>query len=143
MSNFKNNKYLVALVFTILVGVVGVYYESSKIKIDDKLLGNGDGVKNGQTVIFDYRAYLYDEKSQSGLGIEFDSSYRRNSAMTLVLGKGQFIPGVEKGILGMKTGGQRYLKLKPSMAYGEIGAGGGLVPPNSTLVYFIELRAIQ
>jgi FKBP-type peptidyl-prolyl cis-trans isomerase len=136
------------ILITIVVLVLGsgfgfFYYKNSLVQTTDLLVGIGNEVINGQTVVYDYRAFLYEESASKNLGKEFDSSYRRNQSMRLVLGAQQQLPGLEKAIIGMKSGGQRLAILKPSMAYGEEGAGDNLVPPNSKVVFLLELRSIE
>ena len=72
---------------------------------------------------------------------EFDSSWSRNEVFTFQLGVGQVIEGWDKGCIGMKVGGRRKLVIPPDMAYGEQGAGG-IIGPNETLVFVVDLRSI-
>ena len=74
-------------------------------------------------------------------GAEFDSSWSRNEVFTFQLGVGQVIEGWDKGCIGMKVGGRRKLVIPPDMAYGEQGAGG-VIGPNETLVFVVDLRSI-
>lgn len=111
--------------------------------VKDELVGLGEEARVGQTIVFDYRGFIFDENAQKNLGKEFDSSYRRNEPMKLVLGADQQIKGLDEGIVGMKAGGQRYIKIKPSKAYMDKDVAGGTVPAGATLIYLIELRSIQ
>lgn len=111
--------------------------------IKDNLEGQGLPAKGGLTVTFDYRAYLYDEKHPLHLGTLIESTYDRQQPRTLVLGEHQIIKGVEKALYGMKVGGLRQVTIPPELAYGEGGAGDGLVPPHATMVYQIEMRRIE
>ena len=141
----SKKKIFLSVVALLVIAGVGYYgYELSKVRIEERLEGVGStGVQNGQSVVFDYRGFLYDEKAPQNLGREFDSSYKRHEPMKAVVGAKQVIPGLDKALLGMKPGGQRKVTIAPSMGYGATGAGDGLVPPNSKLVYIIELRSIQ
>lgn len=139
----NKKKYLIIIIVTLL-GIGGyLLYEKSKYQAQDLLIGLNDEVKNGQTVIFDYRGFLYDSKAPNGMGKEFDSTYRRHAPMRAVVGAKQVIPGLERGLLGMKAGGQRLVTLGPSMAYGETPAAGDAVPADSKVIYLIELRSIE
>lgn len=135
--------FLIVAVFVLSAGIGFYYYKKSLVQTTDLLVGIGNEVISGQTVVYDYRAFLYEENAPQNLGKEFDSSYRRNQPMKLVVGAKQQLPGLEKALLGMKSGGQRLVILKPSMAYGEDGAGDNLVPPNAKVVFLLELRAIE
>ena len=75
-------------------------------------------------------------------GQEFDSSYRRNQAFTFPLGGGRVIRGWDEGVVGMKEGGKRRLVIPPDLAYGSRGAGG-VIGPNETLIFEIELVKVQ
>jgi len=106
-----------------------------ELKIEDILEGVGSEVKNGDTISVHYTGTLID-------GTKFDSSLDRNEPFSFTLGEGAVIPGWDKGILGMKTGGKRRLIIPPQLAYGEEGAGSD-IPPNSTLIFEVELLDIE
>ena len=106
-----------------------------ELKIEDILEGVGSEVKNGDTISVHYTGTLVD-------GTKFDSSLDRNEPFSFTLGEGAVIPGWDKGILGMKTGGKRRLIIPPQLAYGEEGAGSD-IPPNSTLIFEVELLDIE
>ena len=137
------NKILIVL--AVIVVAAGAYYlnEKSKVKVTEVLEGVGATASKGQTAVFDYRAFIFDPSAAKNLGKEFDSTYSRQTPMKIVLGEKQVIPGLDKAIIGMKVGGQREVVIAPSMAYGDSGAGGGLVPPKATLIYLVELRSIE
>lgn len=107
----------------------------NQFKIDNLKIGEGTEAKTGNTVFVHYTGTLLDGK-------KFDSSLDRGQPFSFVLGRGQVIPGWEQGILGMKVGGKRKLIIPPSLAYGEKGAGG-VIPPNSTLVFEVELLNVK
>jgi peptidylprolyl isomerase len=75
-------------------------------------------------------------------GTIFDSSYKRNQPFVFTYGVGQVIRGWEEGLATMRVGGKRYLRIPPELAYGSRGAGG-VIPPNATLDFEVELLAIQ
>lgn len=135
--------FLVVVLVALCAGSGFYFYKKSLVQTTDLLVGIGNEVIKGQTVVYDYRAFLYEENAPQNMGKEFDSSYRRNQPMKLVVGAQQQLPGLERAILGMKTGGQRLAILKPSVAYGDKGAGDNLVPPNSKVVYLLELRSAE
>src|SRR3990172_6267601 len=106
-----------------------------ELKIEDILEGVGSEVKNGDTISVHYTGTLVD-------GTKFDSSLDRNEPFSFTIGEGAVIAGWDKGILGMKTGGKRRLIIPPQLAYGEEGAGSD-IPPNSTLIFEVELLDIE
>jgi FKBP-type peptidyl-prolyl cis-trans isomerase len=108
----------------------------SDLKIEDLKVGNGAEAKAGKTVVVHYTGWLTDGK-------KFDSSLDRNRPFDFELGKGRVITGWDKGVEGMKVGGKRKLTIPPQMAYGERGAGNGVIPPNSTLVFEVELLEVK
>jgi len=111
------------------------------VKTDVKL-GEGALATAGKTISVHYTGWLYDENASNHHGIKFDSSRDRKSPFEFDLGKSQVIPGWDQGVEGMKVGGQRMLIIPPDMAYGSRGAGG-VIPPNATLVFDIELLAVR
>lgn len=108
---------------------------SGELKIDDLKVGAGDEAKAGKTVTVHYRGTLTDGK-------QFDASYDRGQPFKFQLGAGQVIPGWDKGVAGMKIGGKRKLVIPPQLGYGERGAGG-VIPPNATLVFEVELLKVE
>jgi FKBP-type peptidyl-prolyl cis-trans isomerase len=103
--------------------------------IEDLVEGTGAEAKAGQKVTVHYRGTLTD-------GREFDASYNRNEPFTFSLGAGQVIQGWDQGVAGMKEGGKRKLTIPPALGYGARGAGG-VIPPNATLVFEVELLKAQ
>lgn len=109
--------------------------ESDQLKIEVIKEGTGVGAAKGQSISVDYTGKLTDGKV-------FDSSIPRGQPFTLVLGGGQVIPGWEMGLLGMKVGEQRRLTIPPALAYGKNGIGG-VIPPNATLIFDVEMKSIK
>lgn len=105
-----------------------------KLVIDDVVIGHGDEVKTGDTVTVHYIGTLQD-------GQQFDNSNLRGEPFTFTIGQNRVISGWEKGLIGMKVGGERILVIPPEMAYGNQNVGP--IPANSTLVFAIELLEIN
>ncbi|MGA2602893.1 MAG: FKBP-type peptidyl-prolyl cis-trans isomerase [Verrucomicrobiia bacterium] len=101
----------------------------------DTKVGTGDEAVSGKNVTVHYTGWLID-------GAKFDSSKDRGQPFTFQLGAGQVIKGWDQGVAGMKVGGVRKLTIPPSLAYGERGAGG-VIPPNATLVFEVELLGVN
>lgn len=106
------------------------------LKIQDLILGSGQEAVNGQMITVNYVGTLADGK-------KFDSSYDRGQPFQFVLGAGQVIRGWELGVAGMKVGGKRKLIIPPVLGYGDRNIGNGLIPPNSTLIFEVELLGVQ
>ena len=111
------------------------------VKTDVKL-GKGAEAKAGQQVTVHYTGWLYDEAAPEHKGKKFDSSRDRNDPFVFQLGAGQVIKGWDVGVEGMKVGGQRTLVIPANMGYGARGAGG-VIPPNATLVFDVELLGVR
>ena len=117
------------------VELLEIFAEDPEVEIEDLLEGDGDVVKHGNKVSMHYTGWLTD-------GTQFDSSLARDMPFGFTLGRGMVIKGWDKGILGMKVGGKRKLTIPPRLGYGAQGAAGGAIPPNSTLVFEVELLKI-
>ena len=102
----------------------------------DLRVGTGTEATNGRTTSVNYTGWLYNPSGPDGKGTQFDSSSGRGP-FTFVLGGNGVISGWNRGVLGMRVGGQRRLVLPPELAYGA--SGNGPIPPNATLVFDIEL----
>ena len=111
------------------------------IKTDAKP-GTGAEAASGQNVTVHYTGWLYDETKGDKKGSKFDSSRDRNEPFTFRLGAGEVIRGWDEGVAGMKVGGQRVLTIPPQYGYGARGAGG-VIPPNATLLFDVELLGVQ
>jgi FKBP-type peptidyl-prolyl cis-trans isomerase len=107
----------------------------SELIIEDLTVGNGATASAGQYVSVHYTGWLTN-------GQKFDSSVDRNDPFEFRLGAGQVIAGWDQGVAGMQVGGKRKLTIPPSLGYGSRGAGG-VIPPNATLVFEVELLAIR
>jgi len=107
----------------------------SGLKYEDLEPGDGEPAAGGQTVTVHYTGWLTD-------GTKFDSSHDRNEPFRFPLGKGRVIRGWDEGVVGMRPGGRRRLTIPPHLGYGAAGAGG-VIPPNATLVFEVELLGAE
>ncbi len=110
-------------------------------KIDVKQ-GSGTEATSGKVVVVQYTGWLYDPAKPDNKGAKFDSSRDRNQPFDFPLGGGRVIKGWDQGVAGMKVGGQRTLVIPPDMGYGARGAGG-VIPPNATLIFDVELLEVK
>lgn len=108
---------------------------ASGLKYEDTVVGTGAEAKSGQKVSVHYTGTLTDGK-------KFDSSKDRGQPFQFTLGVGQVISGWDEGVAGMKVGGQRTLTIPPNLGYGSRGAGG-VIPPNATLIFEVELLDVK
>jgi FKBP-type peptidyl-prolyl cis-trans isomerase FkpA len=108
---------------------------ASGLVIEETLVGEGAEAVAGQTVSVHYTGWLVD-------GSKFDSSKDRNEPFEFPLGGGRVIAGWDEGVQGMKIGGTRRLTIPPALGYGARGAGG-VIPPNATLVFEVELLGLE
>ncbi len=104
------------------------------LKYEDLVEGEGKVAQANQKVSVHYTCWLTD-------GTKFDSSLDRNDPFSFPLGGGRVIRGWDEGVQGMKVGGKRKLTIPPQLGYGSTGAGG-VIPPNATLVFEVELLGI-
>ncbi len=114
---------------------MGEKITDSGLKYEDLVAGDGEAAAAGQRVSVHYTGWLLD-------GEKFDSSLDRNQPFDFSLGKGMVIQGWDEGVAGMKVGGKRRLTIPPQLGYGQRGAGG-VIPPNATLVFEVELLAVS
>jgi peptidylprolyl isomerase len=108
----------------------------SGLKYYDFVVGEGAAASAGKQVTVHYTGWL-----QSGT--KFDSSLDRGQPFPFALGAGQVIKGWDEGVAGMKVGGRRQLVIPANLAYGERGAGNGVIPPGATLIFEVELLGVQ
>ena len=144
----RNQRIFLVVIVVIILAVAGYFvYKAmnpaqpaapaapAELQIEDVKKGTGAEAKAGDTVVVHYTGTLLD-------GTKFDSSLDRGQPFTFVLGNGDVIQGWDQGIVGMQAGGQRKLTIPPDLAYGERGAGG-VIPPNASLVFVVELLEIK
>lgn len=108
--------------------------DATELKIEDIKKGTGPEVKSGDTISINYKGTLTD-------GTQFDSSYDRGEPFETQIGVGKVIKGWDEGVIGMKVGGKRRLIIPPELGYGSQDMG--TIPPNSTLIFEVELMAIK
>ena len=109
------------------------------LKYDDTKLGDGAVATAGHKVSVHYTGWLWQDGKK---GAKFDSSRDRGQPFVFQLGAGQVIKGWDEGVAGMKVGGKRTLIIPPALGYGARGAGG-VIPPNATLIFEVELIGVQ
>lgn len=113
------------------------------VLVTDIVPGIGEVALPGKVVIVHYTGWLYDPAAQDHRGRRFDSSRDRGQPLSFPLGAGRVIRGWEQGLPGMRVGGSRRLVIPPSLAYGARGAGNGAIPPHATLMFDVELLAVE
>lgn len=141
-----------ALAITVIGGVSGLVSTTasaqtagktmttaSGLQIIDTVAGDGASPKPGRICVMHYTGWLY-ENGQKGK--KFDSSVDRKEPFEFPIGKGRVIAGWDEGVASMKVGGKRTLIIPPQLGYGARGAGG-VIPPNATLMFDVELLAVK
>lgn len=116
--------------------VAAVTASAADLKIEDVKVGTGAVAAKEKQITIHYTGSLLDGK-------KFDSSYDHGRPLTFYLGTGQAIPGMDRGLVGMRVGGTRKLTIPPGLAYGAAGAGRGAIPPNATLIFEVELLEVK
>ena len=111
----------------------------SGLQYEDTVVGSGAQATPGQRVTVHYTGWIYDDGVQ---GVKFDSSKDRNDPFAFSLGAGMVIGGWDEGVDGMQVGGLRTLIIPPALGYGARGAGG-VIPPNATLKFDVELLGVS
>jgi FKBP-type peptidyl-prolyl cis-trans isomerase FkpA len=109
--------------------------------IEEIVQGSGATATAGQMVSVHYTGWLHDPAAPEQKGRKFDSSRDRGEPFSFPLGAGHVIQGWDQGVAGMQVGGQRRLTIPPELGYGARGAGG-VIPPNATLVFDVELLGL-
>jgi FKBP-type peptidyl-prolyl cis-trans isomerase FkpA len=149
MSRTSKLMNLAAVVLSVILLPAGAFSETTRgankvtelIKKDTKI-GTGEEATIGKAVEVHYTGWLYDPDAADKKGAKFDSSRDRGTPFSFLLGAGRVIKGWDKGVAGMKVGGQRTLIIPPEMAYGARGAGN-VIPPNSALIFDVELIGLK
>ena len=113
---------------------------ASGLQYVDIKVGNGEVAKAGEQVSVHYTGWL--QNPDGSKGKKFDSSKDRGQPFQFALGGGQVIKGWDEGVAGMKVGGERELIIPPDLGYGPRGAGG-VIPPNATLIFDVELLGVS
>ncbi len=112
---------------------------ASGLQITDTKVGTGAQPQTGQTCVMHYTGWLYNNGAK---GAKFDSSLDRGEPFEFAIGQGQVIKGWDEGVATMKVGGKRTLIIPPQLGYGARGAGG-VIPPNATLIFDVELLGVK
>jgi peptidylprolyl isomerase len=111
----------------------------SGLQYEDTVVGTGATPEVGQICVMHYTGWLYEDGKK---GAKFDSSLDRGKPFEFPLGTGRVIKGWDEGVAGMKVGGKRTLIIPPELGYGARGAGG-VIPPNATLIFDVELLGVK
>ena len=111
----------------------------SGLSFEDTQVGTGASPSKGQTCVMHYTGWLYDGSAK---GAKFDSSVDRGRPFSFPIGTGRVIKGWDEGVAVMKVGGKRTLIIPPALGYGAAGAGG-VIPPNATLLFEVELLELR
>lgn len=115
----------------------------TQLQTIDTTVGSGAEAVKGKVVVVHYTGWLYDPSLPEKKGRKFDSSRDRGPPFSFPLGGGSVIRGWDEGVAGMRVGGKRTLIIPADMAYGSRGAGGGLIPPDATLLFDVELLQVR
>lgn len=113
----------------------------AELTLIDHAIGGGEVAKSGMDVIVHYTGWIYDQDAPEKRGAKFDSSRDRGEPFRFPLDRGRVIRGWDEGVQGMRVGGRRVLLIPPEYGYGSRGAGG-VIPPNASLVFEVELVAV-
>ena len=112
----------------------------SGLQYEDTVVGTGASPKTGQTCVMHYSGWLFENGAKKGR--PFDSSVDRGQPFEFPIGQGRVIQGWDEGVATMKVGGKRTLVIPPAIGYGSRGAGG-VIPPNATLLFEVELLGVK
>jgi peptidylprolyl isomerase len=112
---------------------------ASGLSHEDTLVGTGASPRSGQTCVMHYTGWLWEDGQK---GSKFDSSLDRARPFSFTLGQGQVIKGWDEGVASMMVGGKRTLVIPPELGYGARGPGG-VIPPNATLLFEVELLEVR
>ena len=122
-----------------LASQAGEVKTPSGLRMIDTKVGTGPMPKSGQTVTVNYTGWLYTDGKK---GTKFDSSLDRGQPFSFTIGEGQVIKGWDEGVATMHVGGSRTLIIPPDLGYGASGAGG-VIPPNATLIFDVDLLSVK
>lgn len=111
--------------------------------ISDLVLGVGNEALPGMVCVVHYTGWLYDGQAKDRRGRQFDNSRERRQPFSFPLGAGHVIKGWDHGVVGMRVGGLRRLIIPPALGYGNRNMGNGTIPPGSTLLFEVELLAVE
>jgi peptidylprolyl isomerase len=153
MRAFTRRNLMATAIATMAIVSTGVFYmtddasaqsgkpvtTASGLQMIDTQAGSGASPKSGQTAVVHYTGYLSEGGNK---GKKFDSSVDRGSPFEFPIGQGRVIKGWDEGVASMKVGGKRTLIIPPALGYGERGAGG-VIPPNATLIFDVELLGVK
>jgi len=115
-----------------------------QLEITDSVVGKGQVAELGHKVTVNYTGWFYKPMARNGRGRKFDSSLDAGrTPLDFQLGAGQVIKGWEQGVAGMRVGGKRTLIIPSQLAYGKRGAPGGSIPPDSDLIFDVELLGVK
>lgn len=113
----------------------------AELAVIDETVGDGEEAKSGMEVLVHYTGWIYDQDAPEKRGTKFDSSRDRGEPFRFPLDRARVIRGWDEGVQGMRVGGRRVLMIPPEYGYGSRGAGG-VIPPNASLVFEVELVGI-
>jgi len=133
-------KFFLTLIFAHAMAASSAFAADSLVKTET-VVGKGKEAVAGMTVVVNYTGWLYEATAPKQRGKQFDSSVGRGP-FSFPLGAGRVIKGWDEGVAGMKVGGKRTLVIPPELAYGKRGAGG-VIPPDATLVFDVELLDVK
>lgn len=125
----------------VVVGSAAPGPVADKLIITDLQEGSGTAAITGNTVRVNYTGWLYRPLARNSRGMQFDSSIPRGEPLEFKIGRGQVIKGWDQGVVGMKVGGKRTLIIPSDLAYGKNGQGN--IPPNSALIFEVEMVEIK
>ena len=134
----RTSTWLVALASTVFMAASA---GAAGLVKTDTVVGKGNEAVPGKTVEVHYTGWLHDPAAKDNRGKQFDSS-RGRGPFSFLLGAGRVIKGWDEGVAGMNVGGKRVLVIPPELGYGARGAGG-VIPPNATLVFEVELLDVK
>lgn len=133
---------IAALCTVLVVGSASVLAAPEGLQVIDLAEGEGQLAEPGSVAVVHYTGWLFDADAADNKGRKFDSSVDRGNPFRFPLGAGRVIQGWDQGVAGMRVGGQRRLIVPPHLAYGDRGAGH-VIPPGATLVFDVELLALE